>query len=940
MSRTTRPIVRQIDRITAAGISVGGVGVIAAVLVIMFYLVWNVAPLFRSGVLYAPRSAKVQPAAAPVDAVAEEYKGLLMMLLADGRVQALDLQTFALLPPIGDVQTGAKVSAVSAINEHGQMALGFDDGTVQFGSIGTAVEYIDPGDADAATADGRHARALRVGERCPYGNGYAELTPLGQVRIVTPAYTLNKPAELTMGSGPVVRLDFRTTSSAQFLVTARAGGAVEFSRVSIVRPLGGGKPRATLSSIEVAFAPPAGKSPIPDFLFSTGEGVNVFALWKDGTLQRYGLRTKGDDESFVLAETLDVVADGRSVTAARMLLGSRTLVVADEAGAVEAMFAAKTDSMKTFDGWQTVVAHRLEEGGEGSPSCGALGIALRDRSVVIGDAAGGVTVRHVTSEKLVAQKAAAVGGPVSLVLVTPKGDGLIAVSAAGEVTVMDFDPGYAEASFKSVFGKIWYEGDAEPSYTYQASTGEDTAETKFSNIPLVFGTLKSTFYSMLFAVPLAVAAAMYTSEFLHARVKNRVKPVIEMMASLPSVVLGFLASIVIAPLFNDFLPGVMTAFFVLPVGVLCAAYLWQLVPIRVSSRVGSLRQIGMVLAVVLLSGAASVWLGRVMERSLFAPSEADVLVLAGSTQDVAREQYPPALREKRSISAADVRPFRSQGLYYASGRVVKPAGSLSDPRVKTAVAQNDLMRADMRLWLDGTIGTPRAGWVLTMTPVGVLLAAGLRSKLIDRRLSAVLPRVGTGAAATEIGKFMLTLATGFGIAGLLASLLTAAGLDARDSIFGGFSQRNTLVVGVAMGFAIIPIIYTISEDALSAVPGQLRSASLGCGATRWQTATRVVLPIAMSGIFSAVMIGLGRAAGETMIVLMATGNTPNMDWNIFSGFRTLSANIATEMPEAALGSTHYRVLFLGALCLFALTFVVNTVAEVVRQRVRKSRAAL
>jgi phosphate transport system permease protein len=446
---------------------------------------------------------------------------------------------------------------------------------------------------------------------------------------------------------------------------------------------------------------------------------------------------------------------------------------------------------------------------------------------------------------------------------------------------------------------------------------------------------------MLFAVPLAVAAALYTSEFLHPRVKNRVKPVIEMMASLPSVVLGFLASIVIAPLFRDYLPGVLTAFFVLPVAVLGAAFLWQLVPIRVSTRVGSLRQIGMILAVVLLAGAGSIWLGRVVERSLFAPSESDVLVLAGSTVDVPREEYPAAIRDKRSISAADVRPFRTQGLYYASGRVVKPIGSLRDPKVQAAVADNDLKRADIRLWLDGLIGTPHAGWVLAMTPIGVLLAAGVRSRLVDQRLAGWgVPRVGTGAAATEIGKFAVTLASGIGLASLLATILTAAGLDARDSIFGGFSQRNTLVVGVAMGFAIIPIIYTISEDALSAVPGQIRSASLGCGATRWQTATRVVLPIAMSGIFSAVMIGLGRAAGETMIVLMSTGNTPNMDWNIFSGFRTLSANIATEMPEAAVGSTHYRVLFLGALCLFALTFIVNTVAEVVRQRVRKARAAL
>src|SRR6185436_17755563 len=108
-----------------------------------------------------------------------------------------------------------------------------------------------------------------------------------------------------------------------------------------------------------------------------------------------------------------------------------------------------------------------------------------------------------------------------------------------------------------------------------------------------------------------------------------------------------------------------------------------------------------------------------------------------------------------------------------------------------------------------------------------------------------------------------------------------------------------------------------------------RSASLGAGATPWQTATRIIIPTAMSGLFSAVMIGVGRAVGETMIVLMAAGNTAEISWNIFNGFRTLSANIAVELPEAAKDSTHYRTLFLAALVLFAMTFVLNTVAEVV-----------
>jgi phosphate transport system permease protein len=149
-----------------------------------------------------------------------------------------------------------------------------------------------------------------------------------------------------------------------------------------------------------------------------------------------------------------------------------------------------------------------------------------------------------------------------------------------------------------------------------------------------------------------------------------------------------------------------------------------------------------------------------------------------------------------------------------------------------------------------------------------------------------------------------------------------------------FDQRNAVVVGLAMGFAVIPIIFAISEDAFSNVPANLVAGSLALGADRWQTVTRVVLPTASPGIFSAVMIGFGRAVGETMIVLMATGNTPIMDWNPFNGFRTLSANIAVEIPEAPVGSTLYRTLFLAALLLFMLTFLVNTVAELVRQRLR------
>jgi phosphate transport system permease protein len=184
------------------------------------------------------------------------------------------------------------------------------------------------------------------------------------------------------------------------------------------------------------------------------------------------------------------------------------------------------------------------------------------------------------------------------------------------------------------------------------------------------------------------------------------------------------------------------------------------------------------------------------------------------------------------------------------------------------------------------------------------------------------------------------------ILGIYAAFLLSGLVEAN--LFGGdvkqwfystlgvrYDQRNSIVIAIALGFAVIPIIFTISEDAISNVPRNLTAASLALGASRWQTAWRVVLPSALPGVFSAVMIGFGRAIGETMIVLMATGNTPIMSWSLFNGLRSLSANIAVEIPEAPMDSSLYRVLFLSAVLLFIFTFIINSGAEVLRQRFRK-----
>jgi phosphate transport system permease protein len=423
------------------------------------------------------------------------------------------------------------------------------------------------------------------------------------------------------------------------------------------------------------------------------------------------------------------------------------------------------------------------------------------------------------------------------------------------------DLGYPEATLGALFTPVWYEGYAAPVHAWQ-STGTDAFEPKLGLWPLVFGTIKATIYSMLFGVPIALLAAIFTSEFMDKRLRTPLKSLTEMMASLPSVVLGFIAAIIIAPVVQGILPAILASFFTLPMALLLGAYLWQLLPARAYVR----------------------WAGMPRFAAIFLALPVGILLAMGL-----------------------------------------------GPRMERAFFAGDIMA-----WLSSRKGSATGGWLLLLLPVSALLCAALAGRFLDpwiRRVSATWDRGRAGRF--DLAKIGVGLAATFLLALGLAHAFDGAGLDPRGGVLDTYVQRNALIVGFIMAFAIIPIVYTLAEDALSSVPGHLRLASLGAGATPWQTAARVVVPTAMSGLFSAVMIGLGRAVGETMIVLMATGNTPVMSWNVFDGFRTLSANIAVELPEAVRDSTHYRTLFLAAFCLFALTFVLNTLAEVVRQRFRK-----
>jgi ABC-type phosphate transport system permease subunit len=411
-----------------------------------------------------------------------------------------------------------------------------------------------------------------------------------------------------------------------------------------------------------------------------------------------------------------------------------------------------------------------------------------------------------------------------------------------------FSP-HDESSFKSYFQKIHYEGYSKPDYVWQSTSGTENFQSKYSLVPLIWGTLKATLYSLLFAVPLALFAAIYSSEYLDRNTRNFIKPTIEMMASLPSVVLGFLAAIILAPWIESHILSVLMVVLSMPFLLFLFGQIWLTISAQEASAKGlyaSRKMLFYVITAFLLAFIGMFYIGVFLEKLAF---------------------------------AGDVKNFFTSGEGF---------GAL--------------------FW--GILFCPLFFILLLTTSKG--------------RHFKILTFIFAPCISIFCGYIFQKFSQSFGI----------------NFSVGAYSQRNTLVIAVAMGFAIIPIIYSLAEDALTSVPNTLRAASLACGASVWQTTHRVVLPTAASGLFSALMVGLGRGVGETMVVVMATGNTALMSANPFEGLRSLAANIAVELPEAAQGSTHYRTLFLSALVLFLFTFVLNTCSEVIRKKFRERNKAL
>ena len=846
--RATHPWVRGSDTLARLLITFGGIGTIVAVLLVGVFLLGVALPLFQSPRSLLDGAVPVRcgadgPAAVAVDESAAvaltvdlpgsgEDGGLTLVSVAHGSELARRTAAAAGL---------AGATVIRVIPGGSQAAVGFADGSLRTGEIGVRSTFIDAAALPAGAA------ALRPGTAVATADGIVARADNGRYARVGVVAEL-APATRSL-EAVITDVDVTTAAGGPLVAALDETGRVRVESVTSRRNLL--TDEVVTSAVGSTIEPVAGFT--PRFVRVSELGDQLFLFAADGAARRYVIR---DVESPVEMEAFDAAPGQPGVAVVERLFGGSSFAVADSAGTVRVFFTARTEEAAA-DGLAMVAAHEFSETGPVT----ALAASPRSRLFAKATADGRVRLLQATRAATVLElPSAPQTAAATRLCLAPRENRLLGVGPSG-MAAWSIDAGYPEVSFATLLRPVWYENYPRAVHAWE-TTGHEAFEPKFGFVPLVFGTLKATLYAMVFATPIAILAAIYASQFLHARWRARIKPTIELMAGLPSVVLGFVAGLVFAPLIEGAVMPVITGLFTVPLALLGGALLWQLMP-------------------------------------------------SGSRSRLAAWRFLPV------------------------ACLALPAGVLA-ARGAAPLVERFLFAGDFRGWLDGQGGSGFGGWMLALLPLAAVVVAGFTGRFLQPWLRRTGARWSDRqAAAASLLVFLGGAVAAVALAAAAAVFLDALRIDTRGGLFGTYVQRNALVVGLGMSFAIIPLIFTIADDALMSVPDHLRSASLGAGATPWQTAVRVIVPAAASGLFSAVMIGLGRAVGETMIVLMAAGNTPIVDWNLFNGFQTLSAAIATELPEAARGSAHYRVLFLAALTLFILTFIVNTAAELVRQRFRR-----
>ncbi|MGO2089960.1 MAG: phosphate ABC transporter permease [Oceanisphaera sp.] len=725
------------DRLAQYGVTAGGILVLVALLLIFFYLLYVVKPIFDSARVTpgAEFSLQVNDEAALGKAVllgVEEQNELIYRFNDQGSVH------FYSLPKQGELVSEFAINeTVSSVAHSASQKM------VAYGVTGGAIKVLSP----------------------RFNVSYPDNQRLIQPEVVFP-----------FGEAPLV-VDEQGRSLTQLSIASRDNdllvAAITDSGAGVLSRFAG---KENFMTGEVSFS--STRTEI------TGLPAKVDQLLLTPNL-RFLLARSGNEVSvfdvrninnLVLRSVLTMNAPGANISQLSLLSGGNSLLVSNDDGTISQWFEVAKNGVREFTFIRDFSANSAVE---------QVTAEVNRKGFITTSANGDLDIFHTTGGKRLFSAPLAEGA-VSALAISPR-NSMLLLEKDNQIASFHVENEHPEVTMKALWTKVWYEGYPEPQYVWQSTSGSSDFESKLSLIPISFGTLKAAFYALLFAVPIAIAGAVYTAYFMSPGLRKVVKPTVEIMEALPTVILGFLAGLWLAPLIESHLPGMVSLLLMLPVSVLVVAFVWHHLPQKLINSVPQGWQSIVLLPVVVLVG----WLS-------FALS----------------------------------------------------------PWVETVLFDGD----------------------------------------------------ARGFLTNELGI--------------------------------GFDQRNSLVVGIAMGFAVIPTIFSIAEDAVFSVPRHLTNGSLALGATSWQTLTRVVMLTASPGIFSAVMMGLGRAVGETMIVLMATGNTPVMDLSIFSGMRTLAANIAVEMPEAEVNSSHYRVLFLAAFVLFVFTFMFNTVAEFVRQRLRDKYSSM
>ncbi|EHH2483625.1 ABC transporter permease subunit [Vibrio parahaemolyticus] len=716
------------DRLVRLAVTSGGVGVLAALILIFVYLAMVIIPLFSDAEIKPNHATRITQVGMPLAISVDDYSQLAFVLTQSGEIQYLSMDAPD-KPAIYTQQLATNpVSFSQSAPGLGWYGLVDDQG----------LAHIFKPEFNAT---------LRENTRPP------EVVALSTDMNLT----------LTDAQDPVTQFVFSASTQTPTIVWQTRCGKVK-ARWQEKSALG-----VAPTTIDFSFS--AGFD-APQQMLLTPDGETLYL--RDGS--ELIVLTKAA-QKFTVREVIDLTQGDKkhSVRTIDLLAGAYSLLVTHNDGRVSQWFDTLQNDKRTLTHIRDFkLASELKYLLPDSHRKGFYSFYTN----------GTLQSHYTTSEKLVLFKRAYKQAPAMAAM--SNNERYLITWNDDSLKVAEVDNSYPEVSLSSLWQKVWYEGYPEPEFVWQSTSASDNFEAKFSLVPIAFGTIKAAMFAMLFSVPLAVLGAIYTAYFMSPRMRRVVKPSIELMEALPTVIIGFLAGLWFAPIVEDHLITVVVMLFVLPLSTMVMGGLWALIPQSLRNRLPNGWHALVLMPVILLLIGIGVWISPSIEQTFFG--------------------------------------------------------------------------GDMRLFL-----------------------------------------------------------TNHGI---------------------GFDQRNSLVVGLAMGFAVIPTIFTIAEDAIFSVPKHLSDGSLALGATPWQTLIYVVLLTASPGIFSAIMMGLGRAVGETMIVLMATGNTPLMDWNILEGLRSLSATIAVELPESEVGSSHYRLLFLAALILFVFTFAVNALAELVRQRLRDKYRAL